>query len=621
MFAARSRLWNHYTVGGMLSVAAAAGAVIGPSRRLSWTEGELPTSQNHLEHFLTPSKSSILIPTLEATARAARLFSTAVLMVVDYRLANLWLLVSQVDDGRKLERENWESEAEKRRKDLEESQIVYMKASHKHLDYAGRVEAKRKEKQAMLEAAERLAEAEEKLSSIGSVKSDIHTKAANRILELCRRNGGVYIKIGQHLANLDYLLPKEYTVVLSSLFDDTPTTPYQDVSAVIEQDLGKKPNEIFADFDPKPLASASLAQVHVAYDKETRRKLAVKVQHRGLRETSKGDIFALVSVVRLAERIFPDFTYGWLADEIAPHLPKELDFINEGHNAERAAEYLKLSGLDCIVPKIHWKHTTSRVLVMEFEEGFKATDLKAIQKAGLKKQEVAHLVSSVFSSQVFAGPKGWVHCDPHPGNLLVRPGKKGPQVVLLDHGLYRELDDDFRVKYAHLWKSLMLADLNGIKQACYRLGVEDAYPLFAAVLTARPFDELIERSKKGSLHNKGSCGTRADHVMMRGYAQKHMLQIFHLLSTLPRQMLLLLKMNDCLRHIDYSLGSPTNTIVICGRYAAQAVLQDTLCKSSSWSEKMSAWFSYIHVLLRIRLHNTGVWWLQQVQNLQQISWQ
>lgn len=179
---------------------------------------------------------------------------------------------------------------------------------------------------------------------------------------------------------------------------------------MVQEDLGMDPDEAFDRFDPEPIASASLAQVHVAYERGTGRKLAVKVQHRGLRETSAGDLYNLITVVRLAERLFPDFSYGWLADEIAPHLPKELDFCNEGKNAERAALNLQRTGLACIVPKIKWEHTSSRVLTMDFEEGFKATEVEKIDQAGMRRRDVAHLISSVFASQVFSLEDGFVHC-------------------------------------------------------------------------------------------------------------------------------------------------------------------------------------------------------------------
>lgn len=94
----------------------------------------------------------------------------------------------------------------------------------------------------------------------------------------------------------------------------------------------------------------------------------------------------MTSVVRLIDSVFKDFTFGWIADEIAPQLPKELDFTREGKNSERAAEHLKGCGLACTVPKVIWERTASRVLTMEFEEGFKSTDIDALEQSGLNKQ-------------------------------------------------------------------------------------------------------------------------------------------------------------------------------------------------------------------------------------------
>jgi aarF domain-containing kinase len=171
------------------------------------------------------------------------------------------------------------------------------------------------QKRRMVEAATKLAEAEEQLTSMEglSSKSHLHRRSAERLLHLCRENGGVYIKVGQHLANLDYLIPQEYIDVLSSLFNDAPTSKYEDVCKVIEEDLGQPVESLFERFEEVPIASASLAQVHVAYDKDTKEKLAVKVQHTGLRETSAGDIYAVTVVVGMIDYLFKDFTFGWIA--------------------------------------------------------------------------------------------------------------------------------------------------------------------------------------------------------------------------------------------------------------------------------------------------------------------
>jgi aarF domain-containing kinase len=549
-------------------------------------------------------------PQFEAAIRASRLLWTVGRIVLDYTVSSnhdedeneawslSWKMLTTIyhdtksnhgninDSDRKIEpnnsassaatstRQYWIQELKKRQQILHETQTIYTTPTTNTEDddllhespatIQERFQRRLQEKVAMQNAAEAVVQAEQKIRELsdngtptgsscadtGSCMNDVHERAAERLLALCRTNLGVYIKIGQHLANLDYILPAPYITALSSLFDDTPTSDYQrDVRMVIQQDLGADPTTLFHNFDPQPIASASLAQVHVAYDKQTGQKLAVKVQHRGLRETSVGDINALVTAVKLVERWFPKFSLGWIADEIAPQLPRELNFINEGKNAEAAAAALKEAGLACVVPKIIWEYTSPRVLTMEYVEGFKVTDTDAIATAGLRRRDVAYLVASVFSSQVFLSTFG-VHCDPHPANVLVRPSKTNPtrpEIVLLDHGLYRHLDREFQLQYCYLWQSMMLADIDGIRHACQRLGVEKAYTLFAALLTGRPFDEIVERSQSGNQLLCPNYGNRKsmkdiDQVVIRAYVQRFLSSILELIGKLPRPMLLLLKM-------------------------------------------------------------------------------
>ncbi len=243
--------------------------------------------------------------------------------------------------------------------------------------------------------------------------------------------------------------------------------------------------------------------------------------------------------------------------------------------------------------------------------------------------EVAKLVSCVFNSQVFLS--GFVHCDPHPGNCLIRRGKNGkPEMVLVDHGLYKRLDNDFRIVYAELWRSLMMADLEGIEQACKQLGVQNMYPLFAAMLTARPYDEIIERSKTGSLAKRlPKQESQADKAVIRGYAKQFLSEIVALLGILPPQMLLLLKMNDCLRHIDMALESPANTLVIAGKYANQAVYEHKRKNTNDNNKNQSLaktsihlfqhWLDYFKVMVRIQVHDIGVWILSRCINLRGLA--
>ncbi|KAG7340058.1 ABC1 family-domain containing protein [Nitzschia inconspicua] len=591
-----------------------------------------PAHEGPIIQSSSSSPQSLWIPSLQAGIRALRLVKTTICIVWDYEVAKLerhlpFNSTSQED----AEIQALEAKVEQKEKALEEAQTLYARGdntdNNREKDESKnsriddlqsivtpekiRKENKRQQKIRMQQAAQELADAEAELTSKEgqSSKRALHRKSAQRLLQLCRDNGGVYIKVGQHLANLDYLIPSEYIDVLSSLFNDAPRSSFDDVAKVIEEDLGAPIDALFDNFDPVPIASASLAQVHVAYDKETKEKLAVKVQHRGLRETSAGDIHAVCFVVGVLDSFFRDFTFGWIADEMAPQLPKELDFTLEGRNAEKAAADMKGSGLACCIPKIFWKDSSPRVLTMKFEEGFKSTDIDAIQRAGLKKSDVAKLISSVFSSQMFLS--GFVHVDPHPANVLIRSKNGKPEMVLVDHGLYKQLDDNFRLKYSKLWKSLMMADLKGIEESCASMGVTKMYPLFAAMLTARPYDEIIERSRTGSFQtpvSNRSPESQADRAVIRGYAKQFLSEIFALLGVLPRQMLLLLKMNDCLRHIDMTLDTPTNTLVIAGKYASKALyLQQWQESKSSVIGKMNAWLSYIRVLVRINIYEIGVW--------------
>lgn len=205
-------------------------------------------------------------------------------------------------------------------------------------------------------------------------------------------------------------------------------------------------------------------------------------------------------------------------------------------------------------------------------------------------------------------------------NVLLRKSKTTgkPQMVLVDHGLYKQLDTDFRITYAQLWKSLMMADIPNIQKSCRALGVDGKlYTLLSGLLTARPFDEVVERSKTKSFElspqAKAQRKSAQDKAVIRGYAQKFLVDILTMIDTLPRQMVLLLKMNDCLRHIDYALGSPTNNLVVAGRLAAQAVYEHQVVQAkekSAW-KRFQAWLDYVMVLWRIQLYEFGTWWIER----------
>ncbi|KHJ83804.1 ABC1 family protein, partial [Oesophagostomum dentatum] len=152
------------------------------------------------------------------------------------------------------------------------------------------------------------------------VIKDCHKRSAVRLLELACANGGVFIKVGQHLSTMEYLIPHEYTSTLSVLTSKAPEASLEDIYFMIESQLGKKVDELFSEFSEKPIGAASLAQVHIARLKETNEKVAVKVQHRRVFKNSRTDMNTMEFLVKVADKLFPEFKPTWLVEECKKNL-------------------------------------------------------------------------------------------------------------------------------------------------------------------------------------------------------------------------------------------------------------------------------------------------------------
>ncbi|GMH04203.1 hypothetical protein Nepgr_006042 [Nepenthes gracilis] len=187
------------------------------------------------------------------------------------------------------------------------------------------------------------------------VKHEVHCRSANKLQELCFSNGGIYIKIGQHIGQLEYLVPEEYVKTMrESMLNRCPVSSYDQVCQVIKKELGGTPDEIFDEFDPVPIASASLAQVHVAR-LHNGQKVAVKVQHTHMTDTAAADYATVELIVNTLHWFFPNFDYRWLVDEIRESLPKELDFLVEAKNSEKCLDnFRKLSPILHTVYMLQW---------------------------------------------------------------------------------------------------------------------------------------------------------------------------------------------------------------------------------------------------------------------------
>uniref|UniRef100_A0A914XMU8 Protein kinase domain-containing protein n=1 Tax=Plectus sambesii TaxID=2011161 RepID=A0A914XMU8_9BILA len=291
-------------------------------------------------------------------------------------------------------------------------------------------------------------------------------------------------------------------------------------------------SDIFSSFDARPHGAASLAQVYKATLKSTGETVAVKVQHPRVKPHSVVDMATMEALVRIVAKIFPDFNLMWLVEETKKNLPRELDFLSEAKNAERVRrmfqhlEFLR-------VPKIHWEHCTDRVLVMEYCEGGQVNDLEYFRENRIDAHDVCRKLGKLYSEMIFV--QGYVHCDPHPGNVLVNKKPNGSvELVLLDHGLYITLTDDFRLNYANLWLALLKPDQDAIKYWSKKMGVGDLYGLFACMVTARSWKSVTSGISKNVITADEACE-------IKRYAGSLLPQISDVLERMPRQMLLILK--------------------------------------------------------------------------------
>lgn len=238
--------------------------------------------------------------------------------------------------------------------------------------------------------------------------SQLHRRNAKRLRNMCAANGGVYIKIGQHIAMLDHVVPPEYHEYLCTLLANTPTSSMNSVRRIFKEDFGKLPEEIFDEFETIPIASASLAQVHVA--KKDGIKYAVKVQHEGLREGTDVDRYVITTLVHYLHKIFPEFNYDWLTKEMNTNIPPELDFNNEKYNIYKAKETLQsfIKSEDIAIPTPIEDKCSSRVITMTFEEGVYISRIRNFTQYDLNPAEISTLISKVFAEQIFK--HGFVHC-------------------------------------------------------------------------------------------------------------------------------------------------------------------------------------------------------------------
>jgi predicted unusual protein kinase regulating ubiquinone biosynthesis (AarF/ABC1/UbiB family) len=237
---------------------------------------------------------------------------------------------------------------------------------------------------------------------------------------------------------------------------------------VLRAELRRPLTEVFRELDRVPIASASLAQVHRGILQDGR-EVAVKVQYPHIKQVVRADLAGLNVIKWVLGRMLPDLNIGEIVDDLRRSIPQELDFVHEGHNAERV-EHNFAGRAGVIIPAICWQFTSRRVLVMQFIRGIKITDTAKLQEAGVDVRALCRLFLSIYFEQIME--HGFFNADPHPGNLLVLPRDNGAaDIALLDFGLVKELEPAFRIESARLCRSILMFDPVATREAYHRLGV------------------------------------------------------------------------------------------------------------------------------------------------------
>lgn len=251
---------------------------------------------------------------------------------------------------------------------------------------------------------------------------------------VCEDLGPTFIKFGQILSNRSDLLPAELIIQLEKLQDNVPPLPAEISRQVIETELKKPMEELFAWYEAEAFASASMAQVHRATLK-TGEKVAIKVQRPEIAAVIVEDIRIMYMLARILERrivSLKSFDPIGLVQNFEESILKELDFIHESISIQRFARNIEEDPKDNTthVPKVYREFTTGKVLTMEFISGLKVTDSKILESNGYNRKDIAHKLALTYVRQVFQ--YGFFHADPHPGNILVLPNG---HICFLDFGM------------------------------------------------------------------------------------------------------------------------------------------------------------------------------------------
>jgi ubiquinone biosynthesis protein len=295
---------------------------------------------------------------------------------------------------------------------------------------------------------------------------------AERVRMALEELGPTYIKLGQVLSTRPDLVSVDFVNEFAKLQDDAPVVDYDQIQQTVEVELGKPLSRIFTEFDPAPLGSASIGQVHRAR-LHNGDEAAVKVQRPGIKKVIEIDLEIMLHLATLAERHVEELSFHRpvkIVEEFARTIEREIDYTVEAASMERVAGQF-LGDSTVYVPKIYRDKTTHRVLTAEYIEGIKVSNIDELSEAGYDCALITDRGADVLLRQIFTF--GFFHADPHPGNVFVLPGNV---ICLLDFGMMGAVDRGTRERFVSLVDGIIRQDEPRTTQVLLKLTEWDDEP-------------------------------------------------------------------------------------------------------------------------------------------------
>jgi ubiquinone biosynthesis protein len=297
------------------------------------------------------------------------------------------------------------------------------------------------------------------------------SQRGQHLREMLDELGPTFVKFGQLLSTRPDVLPPDIIAELRGLQDDVRPFPIADVEKVIEEDLGLTIGQLFAEFDERPIAAASIGQVHCA-TLPNGKQVAVKVQRPGAPRQIEADVALLYQAAKIAKervRALDFIDAHQLVDEFARSIRQELDYRLEARNADTF--HRNFAGHPHVrVPRVFWTYTRSRVLTLEWIEGVQVADIDAEHWSLEDRRDLAYLMTETWMTMIFR--HGFFHGDPHPANVLVLGN--GDQIGLVDFGAVGKLTDDDITKLTRMFIDAAAENIDALPRRLAELGVR--YP-------------------------------------------------------------------------------------------------------------------------------------------------